>query len=61
MWIECRLDADRCASADSPLFGDMDNYTPVNLDVKCLCCDICYKSCQCGACESNLNMFSTFS
>ena len=43
------------------LFGDMDNYTPLNLDVKCLCCDICCKSCQCGACESNLNMFASFS
>ena len=27
----CRRDA---------LFGDMDNYTPLNLDVKCLCCDV---------------------
>lgn len=48
----CRRDA---------LFGDMDNYTPFNLDVKCLCCDVCCKSCQCGACESNLNMFASFS
>ena len=39
----CRRDA---------LFGDMDNYTPFNLKVKCLCCDVCCKSCQCGACES---------
>lgn len=37
------------------------NYTPLNLNVKCLCCDVCCKSCQCGACESNLNMFASFS
>lgn len=48
----CRRDA---------LFGDMDNYTPLNFDVKCLCCDICCNSCQCGACESNLDMFASFS
>ena len=47
----CRRDA---------LFGDMDNYTPLNLEVKCLCCDFCCKSCQCGECESNLNTFASF-
>ena len=41
------------------LIGDMDNYTHLNLDVKCLCCDICCKSSQCGARKSNLNMFAS--
>lgn len=40
------------------LFGDMDNYTPLKVDVKCLRCNVCCKSCQCSACESNLNRFA---
>ena len=52
MRVKCRQDV---------LIGDMDNYTHLNLDVKCLCCDICCKSSQCGARKSNLNMFASFS
>ena len=47
----CRRDA---------LFGSMDNYTPLNLDVKCLCCDVCCKLCQCGNCVNNLKNFASF-
>ena len=47
----CRRDA---------LFGNMDNYTPLNIDVKCLCCDVCCQSCDCGSCEFNVSLFSSF-
>ena len=32
------------------LFQDMDEYTHVDMGHKCLCCDICTKSCDCGSC-----------
>ena len=48
----CRRDA---------LFGNMDNYRRLSFFVKCLCCDVCGRSCQCGSCESNLDRFSLFS
>ena len=48
----CRRDA---------LFGAMDNYSRVHMDIKCLCCDICAKSCSCGSCETKLQSFVLFS
>ena len=42
------------------LFGDMDNYTPTELSIKCLCCDVCARSCVCGLCESRLKKFVLF-
>ena len=36
------------------LFGDMDNYVHVDAPFKCLCCDICAKSCACGQCKERL-------
>ncbi len=38
------------------LFGDMDNYTHIDLGT-CLCCDICMKNCLCGMCESEHSLF----
>ena len=43
------------------LFGDMDNYTPDELSIKCLCCDVCARSYVCGLCESRLKQFVLFS
>lgn len=45
---ECRRDF---------LFKDMEAYEHLNLDSKCVCCDICAKQCECGSCESNLHQF----
>lgn len=38
------------------LFGDMDEYNHLDLG-KCLCCDICAKSCGCGQCSQNYQPF----
>ena len=32
------------------LFQDADEYTHVDMGSKCLCCDVCTKSCDCGSC-----------
>ena len=45
---ECRRDF---------LFNDMDNYEHSDMGSKCLCCDVCAKSCSCGECESKLSSF----
>ena len=42
------------------LFGNIDNYTPEELSIKCLCCDVCAKSCVCVLCESRLKQFVLF-
>ncbi len=39
------------------LFRNMDNYKHVDLGFKCLCCDICSKSCLCGQCDVRLKLF----
>ena len=45
---ECRRDT---------LFKDIDNYKHIDLGYRCLCCDICAKSCVCGTCMSNHSSF----
>ena len=35
------------------LFGDMDDYSHVDMGTKCLCCDVCLKFCECGSCTHN--------
>ena len=39
------------------LFRDMDTYCHVDMGSKCLCCDICMKTCFCGACENKMQQF----
>ncbi len=39
------------------LYGDMDNYVHED-NGKCLCCDICAKTCKCGVCDMNQNDFT---
>ena len=40
------------------LFQDMDNYKHVDMGSKCVCCDICFKTCACGLCnEKNSFIF----
>lgn len=39
------------------LFGDTDNYKHEDLGKMCLCCDVCMKNCDCGACDSKHNSF----
>ena len=33
------------------LFQDTDNYSHLDMGTKCLCCDVCAKSCNCGQCQ----------
>ena len=35
------------------LFRDVSNYKHIDLGVRCLCCDICAKICDCGKCVDN--------
>ena len=42
------------------LFEDIDNYVHVNATFKCLCCDICARTCACGQCELRLRSFVLF-
>ena len=39
------------------LFNDMDSYCHVDMGSKCLCCDICMKTCSCGSCDTKLQQF----
>ena len=39
------------------LFSDMDDYKHIDMGSKCLCCDICFKSCMCGNCSENVSSF----
>ena len=39
------------------LFQDIDNYKHLDLGHKCLCCDICSKTCVCGMCVKNYDKF----
>jgi len=34
------------------LFSDTDNYNHLDMGTKCLCCDICAISCDCGSCAN---------
>lgn len=34
-------------------FQDMDKYTHIDMESKCLCCDVCTKSHDCGSCVQN--------
>lgn len=38
-------------------FKDMDSYSHVDMGRKCLCCDICIKTCSCGVCKNKLTKF----
>ena len=42
------------------LFTDVDSYCHEDMGTKCLCCDICFKLCDCGLCESKLSKFTFF-
>ena len=39
------------------LFQDIDEYHHVDMGSKCLCCDICMRSCKCGSCAENYKSF----
>ena len=39
------------------LFQDMDEYHHVDMGSKCLCCDICMRSCKYGSCAENYKSF----
>lgn len=39
------------------LFRNFDRYSHVSLGVKCLCCDVCLKTCTCKKCHSNHHQF----
>lgn len=39
------------------LFEDTDNYEHIDLGKKCLCCDVCAASCDCGFCEAEHSSF----
>ncbi len=39
------------------LFQDTDRYEHQDLGVKCLCCDVCARSCRCGTCQERLAHF----
>lgn len=39
------------------LFEQMDNYHHLQLETKCMCCDICVASCECGACAQQQQSF----
>ena len=49
------LNSDKCSR--DKLFGEMDEYSHLDLGPKCLCCDVCSQSCQCGACAENHTNF----
>ena len=38
-------------------YNDMDNYLHED-NGKCLCCDICAKTCECGLCAENQSSFT---
>ncbi len=42
------------------LFRDTDNYSHIQLETNCMCCDICAKFCECRSCEKKLNEFVVF-
>ncbi len=42
------------------LFRDMDGYEPVDINIKCICCDVCAVKCDCGVCETRVQPFSVF-
>ena len=42
------------------LLQNMDNYKHVDMESKCMCCDICLKTCACGLCNENNSFFSFF-
>ena len=42
------------------LFRDMDSYEPVDINIKCMCCDICSVSSVCGVCETRSQPFVVF-
>ena len=42
------------------LYNDMDNYLHED-NGKCLCCDICAKTCECGLCAENQSSFTFLS
>ena len=42
------------------LLQNMDNYKHVDTESKCVCCDICLKTCACGLCNENNSFFFFF-
>lgn len=40
------------------LFQDIHNYKHEDLGTMCMCCDLCFSKCTCGACYSNLSHFN---
>ena len=49
-----------CTCRRQLLFSDIDNYEQVEM-IKCLCCDVCARLCDCGECALRLNDFVMFS
>ena len=39
------------------LFHDTDEYQHLDMGYKCVCCDVCAKSCKCGQCHSRNQNF----
>ena len=46
--VHCRRDT---------LFRDIDEYTHIDLGTKCLCCDVCLRTCVCNNCSENHKSF----
>jgi len=42
------------------LFKDMDNYEQQSDGIRCMCCDVCCKTCTCGVCQSRHSFFCVF-
>ena len=42
--LRCRKDV---------LFGGFENYEHIDVNCKCICCDICIKDCRCSKCNNN--------
>ena len=42
------------------LLQNMDNYKHVEMESKCVCCDICLKTCTCGLRNENNSFFFLF-
>ena len=52
---EYQANSDQCRR--DFLFQDMDEYCHVDIGSRCLCCDICMRSCKCGSCVENHKSF----
>ena len=53
--LEYRANNDQCRR--DFLFWDMDEYHHEDMGTKCLCCDVCARSCKCDSCSENPKSF----